>query len=290
MHITTTAVGAKRLKAAHSAGFQNRKTPILRQKSGVIEYYAYRDYDAASGRWSARDPIGEEGGFNLYGMVGNAPTGKVDVLGRNWLYDGVNSFGNFIGFREEIHSTAQGLIGSAALVAAEPTMTSKVAGGYLLFRAGDNLSTGLTIIWTGKMERSVAEKGVTKMLVAADVNQRDAEIWATNIVVYADMVSGIKTIPGSPNYKAPASSSCSANSQCPEIYIESNATKATANFSKSTTALDDALRYGKQTGTGTFEYNFGRAIGTNQGGGAANGIRVHIRDGNIQTAFPITIP
>lgn len=54
--------------------------------------------------------------------------------------------------------------------------------------------------------------------------------------------------------------------------------------------VDDALRYGKQTGTGTFEYNFGRAIGTNQGGGAANGIRVHIRDGNIQTAFPITIP
>jgi len=54
--------------------------------------------------------------------------------------------------------------------------------------------------------------------------------------------------------------------------------------------VDDALRYGKQTGTGTFEHNFGRAIGTNQGGGAANGIRVHIRDGNIQTAFPITIP
>jgi len=54
--------------------------------------------------------------------------------------------------------------------------------------------------------------------------------------------------------------------------------------------VDDALRYGAQTGTGTFEYNLGRAIGTNQGGGVATGIRVHIRDGNIQTAFPITIP
>ncbi len=54
--------------------------------------------------------------------------------------------------------------------------------------------------------------------------------------------------------------------------------------------VDDALRYGRQTGTGTFEHSFGRAIGTNSGGGAANGIRVHIRDGNIQTAFPITIP
>ena len=54
--------------------------------------------------------------------------------------------------------------------------------------------------------------------------------------------------------------------------------------------VDDALRYGTQTGAGTFEYNLGRVIGTNQGGGAATGIRVHIRDGNIQTAFPITIP
>ena len=54
--------------------------------------------------------------------------------------------------------------------------------------------------------------------------------------------------------------------------------------------VDDALRYGRQTAPGTFEYNFGRAIGTNQGGGVATGIRVHIRNGNIQTAFPITIP
>jgi len=82
MNKTAPAVGAKRLKAAHSAGFRNRKTTILAQKSGVIEYYADRDYDAASGRWSARDPIGEEGGLNLYGMVGNAPTGRVDLLGK----------------------------------------------------------------------------------------------------------------------------------------------------------------------------------------------------------------
>jgi len=68
-------------KSTPSIGVHSRKTPILAKKSGVIEYYGYRDYDAASGRWTGRDPIGEEGGLNLYGMVGNAPTGKVDVLG-----------------------------------------------------------------------------------------------------------------------------------------------------------------------------------------------------------------
>jgi len=68
-------------KSAPAIGARRRKTPILRQKSGVIEYYGYRDYDPQTGRWTARDPIAEQGGLNLYGMVGNAPTGKVDVVG-----------------------------------------------------------------------------------------------------------------------------------------------------------------------------------------------------------------
>ena len=32
-------------------------------------YYGFRWYDAVSGRWPSRDPIGERGGGNLYGMV-----------------------------------------------------------------------------------------------------------------------------------------------------------------------------------------------------------------------------
>jgi len=77
-------------KSTPVVGVRRRKTAILAQKSGVIEYYGYRDYDAASGRWTARDPIAEQGGLNLYGMVGNAPTGKVDVLGMAAIYSGKN--------------------------------------------------------------------------------------------------------------------------------------------------------------------------------------------------------
>jgi uncharacterized protein RhaS with RHS repeats len=33
------------------------------------------------GRWPSRDPIGERGGINLYGMVGNDPVNRRDVLG-----------------------------------------------------------------------------------------------------------------------------------------------------------------------------------------------------------------
>ena len=46
-------------------------------------------YELASGqsKWLNRDPIEEEGGINLYGMVGNDPVNRVDVLGMASLTD-----------------------------------------------------------------------------------------------------------------------------------------------------------------------------------------------------------
>jgi hypothetical protein len=43
--------------------------------------YLYRWYDPVTGRWPSRDPIGERGGFNLYGFVGNDGVNKWDYLG-----------------------------------------------------------------------------------------------------------------------------------------------------------------------------------------------------------------
>ena len=44
-------------------------------------YYGYRYYHPDTGRWLSRDPIGELGGVNLYGFVGNNPISKTDRLG-----------------------------------------------------------------------------------------------------------------------------------------------------------------------------------------------------------------
>jgi RHS repeat-associated protein len=44
-------------------------------------YYGFRYYNPVTGRWLSRDPIGENGGLNLYGMVGNNPISKWDYLG-----------------------------------------------------------------------------------------------------------------------------------------------------------------------------------------------------------------
>ncbi len=50
------------------------------QNSGLV-YYLYRYYDPNLQRWPNRDPIGENGGINLYGFVGNNPLDRVDRLG-----------------------------------------------------------------------------------------------------------------------------------------------------------------------------------------------------------------
>ena len=39
----------------------------------ALVYYNYRYYNPADGRWINRDPIAEEGGWNLYGFVKNSP-------------------------------------------------------------------------------------------------------------------------------------------------------------------------------------------------------------------------
>src|SRR5690606_15775293 len=46
-----------------------------------LSYYGYRFYNAETGRWLNRDPIGEQGGLHLYGMADNNPVSWVDVLG-----------------------------------------------------------------------------------------------------------------------------------------------------------------------------------------------------------------
>lgn len=53
--------------------------------SGVTEY-GYRYYSPETGRWVSKDPTGEKGGVNLYGMVGNDPVNSTDNLGLTEFY------------------------------------------------------------------------------------------------------------------------------------------------------------------------------------------------------------
>ncbi|MBW1650879.1 MAG: hypothetical protein JRJ44_09465, partial [Deltaproteobacteria bacterium] len=71
-----------------------------------------------------------------------------------------------------------------------------------------------------------------------------------------------------------------------------------SKFSKGTSVkyiksyVDEALSKGAVTSSGNngfkIEYDFGRNIGTTQSGNPATAIRIFVRDGNIQTAFPVS--
>lgn len=59
----------------------------FKDETGLYNY-GYRYYHPGLGRWLSRDPIGERGGHNLYGFVGNSPTGWKDYLGLSvWSID-----------------------------------------------------------------------------------------------------------------------------------------------------------------------------------------------------------
>ena len=53
---------------------------LLSTEAQAVLYWG-RAYEPNLQRWIQRDPIGEQGGINLYGFVGNNSLGYVDPLG-----------------------------------------------------------------------------------------------------------------------------------------------------------------------------------------------------------------
>jgi RHS repeat-associated protein len=56
-----------------AGGLYDRDTGLVR--------FGVRDYDAATGRWTAKDALGIGGGSNLYAYVGNDPVNAIDPAG-----------------------------------------------------------------------------------------------------------------------------------------------------------------------------------------------------------------
>lgn len=62
--------------------------------------FGARDYDAEIGRWTSKDPIRFDGGYNLYGYVFNDPINLVDQDGElpQGVVDAAAGFGDAISF------------------------------------------------------------------------------------------------------------------------------------------------------------------------------------------------
>lgn len=61
-------------------------TQFFDEDTGLVNY-GFRYYDPSQGRFLNRDPIGEQGGANLYRFVGNDPVHNVDKWGLAWVTD-----------------------------------------------------------------------------------------------------------------------------------------------------------------------------------------------------------
>ena len=90
-------------------------------------YYNYRYYNPKDGRWINRDPITEQGGWNLYAFLGNSTQDKFDTFGLQAL----DSLSNTV-----IQGLAAGKISEVATLLGYSTAAALVAalteGGYKL--------------------------------------------------------------------------------------------------------------------------------------------------------------
>ena len=69
----SSATAAATIPFGFSTKYRDSETDTL--------YYGYRDYSPSLARWLNKDPLGEAGGVNLYGFVGNDGVNWVDALG-----------------------------------------------------------------------------------------------------------------------------------------------------------------------------------------------------------------
>ena len=61
-------------------GFNGRSGYVTDRETGLC-YCENRYYDPQGGRWLTRDPMGFDGGINLYGYCGSGPVGNADPEG-----------------------------------------------------------------------------------------------------------------------------------------------------------------------------------------------------------------
>ena len=123
----------------------------------------FRAYDGNLGRCLSEDPIGQDGGINLYGYVANAPVGRLDPLGLWFGWDDAAfvGVGAVVGLGGRLvgdlvtgsHSTWEDYFGAALGGAAGGETLLYTANPYIAGAAGGlvgNSSAQLFKILSGK--------------------------------------------------------------------------------------------------------------------------------------------
>lgn len=94
-----------------------------RDEETDLYYYGHRYYSAEMGRWINKDPIGETGGLNLYGFVGNNPVNLNDYLG--WSTEGDLARVFNLGDSNWLDTSWDGTVGSSEGTASDGLLNSR---------------------------------------------------------------------------------------------------------------------------------------------------------------------
>lgn len=117
-------------ESATATGHPYRYTARRLDEETGLYYYRARYYSPQLGRFLQTDPIGYDGGINLYAYVGNDPFNLIDPLGLSASPQGgsANPAWAFAGFAGAAEFFVKNSVRAVAAVAAVPTV---IAGGIL---------------------------------------------------------------------------------------------------------------------------------------------------------------
>jgi RHS repeat-associated protein len=139
------APGFDRLAFGFAGGLYDADTKLIR--------FGARDYDPEIGRWTARDPIGFEGGdSNLYGYVLSDPINLIDPSGRdfwsaarNFAWGAAYGAGGTLLVGAAVASST--VVGGVVAVGAVGYGSFKLGQGVYELVGGSNWSTGEPLTW-----------------------------------------------------------------------------------------------------------------------------------------------
>ncbi|MCP4351083.1 MAG: RHS repeat-associated core domain-containing protein [Desulfobacterales bacterium] len=108
-------------------------TKYFDAETGLI-YFGFRFYDPTLGRWTIRDPIGEEGWINLYAMVKNNPISYIDPFGLRIRVESPPDGLDYYKLHEHVLKGFQRIIGDCAVLKMMPII-EEIETGFICIGA-----------------------------------------------------------------------------------------------------------------------------------------------------------
>lgn len=184
----TTAYQAKNT-AIKSAAKRYRYTGMERDEESGLEYHSARYYLPWLGRWMNADPIGINGGINLYSYVKNNPFIFIDP-------SGLDGWDRFWGGVKMVGGALETVVGAGLIKAGIATSVIGIgipiiaAGAFVTAHGADVAVSGARTMWSGTPKDTYTSKG----LQAAGMSQTSANLTDAGISVVGSLGSGIITV------------------------------------------------------------------------------------------------